>query len=265
MSHGSSRWQAVVTPGGQSSPGVAGAFAILRAALPPAPWANAATLAVAALASFAMKAFYARASADDLAFVLAPTAALVELISGVEFEAEPGVGYLSRTPAYLIAPVCAGLNFTIAAFATLVLGFSTRLESGRARAAGLVAFAAIALAATPVVNALRIGLDLGIRPSELPAWLDHAQAHRLEGVVIYLGALWILFHATQHAFALRGLRWAGVLIPVATYLGVTLLVPLLNGGGGGDAFWQHARGVLGASLALTGLGALLVLARRRSP
>ena len=179
------------------------------------------------------------------------------------FEAEPGVGYLRRSPAYLIAPACAGLNFTIAAFATLVLGFSMRLESGRARAAGLVAFAAIALAATPVVNALRIALDLGFRPADLPAWITHAQAHRLEGVVIYLGALWLLFQATELAVARRGPSWRGVLIPVAVYLGVTLLVPWLNGAGGREAFWKHAWAVVGMSLAWTALGAMIVTARCR--
>ena len=251
--------QAPATPGVQCFPGVVGAIAGRVGGTR----ANAATFAIAALAIFALKAFYARASAGELGFVLAPTAALVELLSGVVFEAEAGVGYLSRDPAYLIAPACAGLNYTIAAFATLVLGFAPRLEGPRARAAGLVAFAAVALAVTPVVNALRIALDLEIRTAELPAWLSHAQAHRFEGIVLYLGSLWALSAAVQRGFGQRSLRWGGVLVPVAAYLGVTVLVPLLNGAGERDLFWDHARVVLVASFALTALAAVAALIRRR--
>ena len=251
--------QAPATPGVQCFPGVVGAIARRVAGVR----ANTATFAIAAVAIFVLKAFYARATAGELGFVLAPTAVLVELVSGVAFQPEAGVGYLSRDPAYLIAPACAGLNYTIAAFATLVLGFAPRLESPRARAAGLVAFAAVALAVTPVVNALRIALDLRFRTAELPDWLSHAQAHRLEGVVLYLGSLWVLHAAAERGFGQRSLRWGGVLVPIAAYLGVTVLVPLLNGAGGRDGFWDHARVVLAASLALTALAAVAALAQRR--
>jgi hypothetical protein len=50
--------------------------------------ASAPALALAALAAYALKRFYARASADELRFVLAPTAALVEGLTGARFEHE---------------------------------------------------------------------------------------------------------------------------------------------------------------------------------
>ncbi len=213
--------------------------------------ASAGVFAAAALAAFALKVFYARAAASDLAFVLAPTAALVELFSGAHFALEPGAGYLSRERNYLIAPVCAGLNYTIAAFATLVLGFASRFERGRTRAAALLGAAAIAYAATLLVNAARISLDLAVREATLPAWLTPAQAHRLEGVAIYLSSLWALHAGVARSFAERTPPWRAALVPLAAYLAATLLVPLINGAHARPEFWDHARTVLAATLALT--------------
>ncbi|HEY8121197.1 MAG TPA: exosortase K, partial [Myxococcota bacterium] len=211
--------------------------------------------AAAALAAFALKAFYARASAEQLRFVLAPTAALVEGLTGVRFEAEPGAGYLSRERAYLIAPACAGLNYALAAFATLVLGFGARFP--RARTAWLLASAVIAFAATLLVNAARIALDLALPAAALPAWLPRAQAHRLEGVALYLGSLWLLHAGVERCFAQRGPRWRAALLPLGAYLTVVLLLPALNGATARPEFWAHARVVLASALSL---GAALVVA-----
>ncbi len=213
---------------------------------------DAGVFAAAALAIFALKAFYARASASELASVLAPTAALVELFSSAQFVLEPGAGYLSRERSYLIAPVCAGLNYTIAAFATLVLGFASRFERGRTRAAGLLGAAAIAYGATLLVNAARISLDLAVRETTLPAWLAPAQAHRLEGVAIYLGSLFPLQPPlSARGFAERTPLWRAALVPLAAYLAATLFVPLINGAYAHPEFWTHARTVLAAALALS--------------
>jgi exosortase K len=219
--------------------------------------ANAGVFAAGALVAYAAKAFYASADAEALRFVLAPTAALAELASGVRFEAEPGAGYLSRERAYVIAPACAGLNFTIAAFTALVLGFAPRFERAAARGAWLLAAAALALAATPAVNAARIALDLALRAGPLPAWLPAAQAHRLEGVAIYLGALWLLCAGVARGFAADAARGRLLAVALAAYLAVTLVVPLLNGGHARPEFWRHAAVVLAASLALTAAGALV--------
>jgi len=213
--------------------------------------ATAAVLAAGALAAFVVKAFYARAGADELQFVLAPTAALVERISGVAFEREAGAGYLSRERSYLIAPACAGLNFAIAAFAMLVLGFAPRLARGRAKAGWLLAAATLACAATLLVNATRISIDLALRESTLPAWLPHAQAHRLEGIALYLASLWTLYAAVDAGFARRAPRWRAALVPLGSYLAVALLVPALNGAYARPEFWKHASEVLALSLALT--------------
>src|SRR5215510_15997249 len=78
------------------------------------------TQCVVALASaFALKLHYSTASANQLRWILAPTTALVELVSGATFEFESYAGYISRERGFLIANSCAGVNFLIAAFLML--------------------------------------------------------------------------------------------------------------------------------------------------
>lgn len=210
-----------------------------------------------------VKAFYASASAEALGFVLGPTTALVTLFSGQRFEFEPGAGYLSRELAYLIAPACAGLNYWIIAFATLVLGFTPRIERPAARAAWLLAAAALAYLATLLVNAARIAIALELRAAALPAWLSASAAHRLEGIAVYVSSLWLLNACVEACFAQRGgERRSHVLLPLAAYLSVTLLVPLANGAWQRDEFWQHAGVVLAASLTLGALAHAALTATR---
>ncbi len=210
-----------------------------------------------------VKAFYASASAEALGFVLGPTTALVTLFSGQRFEFEPGAGYLSRELAYLIAPACAGLNYWIIAFATLVLGFTPRIERPAACAAWLLAAAALAYLTTLLVNAARIAIALELRAAALPVWLSASAAHRLEGIAVYLSSLWLLNACVEACFAPRGGEPRRIaLVPLATYLSVTLLVPLANGAWQRDEFWQHAGVVLAASLTLGALAHTALTAAR---
>lgn len=238
---------------------------------------QAATLGVAACLTLALKLGYARAEADDLDFVLAPTTALVGAATGLAFEREPGVGYLSREAVYLIAPACAGLNFTIAAFSSLVLGFTPRHANVPARAARLALFAGLALAVTPLANAIRITLDLTLDPPSALPDLSRAELHRLEGIVVYLVSLWLLHAAAERVLEsdLPAPALARILLPLAIYLTVTLAIPLLNPLSTPNLvgptpvrppFPSHARVVLATSLALAAAFAALqhVRARLRS-
>ena len=229
--------------------------------------ANALTLGVGALGALALKSFYSQAGAAELEFALAPTVALAEAFSGVAFEPETGVGYWSRERAYLIAPACAGLNFTIAAFAALVLAFVGSAATLRARVAGLAAAAAIAFAATPPVNAARIALDLAQRSASLPAWLSPRELHRVEGIVLYLGAVLALHALASRALGARGSRASAVRVPVTAYLAVTLVVPWLGGAGAQPAFWRHAAAValVAGALAVAWLAVAHATRRGYSP
>src|SRR5262245_28542399 len=66
-----------------------------------------------------LKLYYSAASANQLRWILAPTTALVELVSGASFEFESHAGYMSGDRSFLIASSCAGVNFLITAFLML--------------------------------------------------------------------------------------------------------------------------------------------------
>src|SRR5215216_739742 len=80
-----------------------------------------AQLLVLLLCALALKIHYAIAPADDLRWILAPTTALVELLSGKSFEFESYTGYMSSDHTFVIAVPCAGVNFLITAFVMLAL------------------------------------------------------------------------------------------------------------------------------------------------
>src|SRR5262245_19026682 len=84
-------------------------------------WNRIAQLLHVLVGAFALKLHYSTASADQLRWILAPTTALVELVSGASFEFESHAGYISRERGFLIVGSCAGVNFLIAAFLMLSL------------------------------------------------------------------------------------------------------------------------------------------------
>jgi exosortase K len=221
-----------------------------------APRARAWDVAIAALTlatAYALKAGYARASAEELEFLLRPTAFAVGLALGHDFVAEAGAGYVSRELHVAIAPVCSGMNFLIVTFTTLVLGFLARCATPREKFAWFAASLAVAYAATLLVNTLRISLSLAERGSGHSEWLSAAEQHRATGVGVYLGCLLLLYAAVDRAF--RGARSAwGFLVPISIYLGLTLLVPLARGASASTEYRSHAAVVLGVSLC----GALLL-------
>ena len=79
------------------------------------PWPRVGLLAVIALAMWGLKRHYAMAEVGELCWILKPVASLSALTSGVQFEWEPGSGYLSRERLFVIAKPCAGVNFMLAA------------------------------------------------------------------------------------------------------------------------------------------------------
>src|SRR5262249_36687312 len=115
-----------------------------------------AVLIVVLLAIWGMKRHYADANADDLWWILAPTAGLVRGDTGVSFARWPGEGYCSRDRLFLIEKSCAGINFMIAAFGMVTFALFHRIESPSSgvRVLGVGLMASDASAVT--VNASRI-------------------------------------------------------------------------------------------------------------
>ena len=92
-----------------------------------------ATLAVVV----AGKQYFRTATADDLRWLLAPTARCVSVLTGTHFTHVAGAGYVDRDISFVIAPVCAGLNFMLAAILALAVGWHKPGEgTARSNAAG---------------------------------------------------------------------------------------------------------------------------------
>lgn len=213
----------------------------------------------AALAgAFALKLYYSTASADQLRWILAPTTALVELVSGASFEFESHAGYISRERGFLIANSCAGVNFLIAAF--LMLSMKKLLgERSKEVAWGFIPTAAvIAYLTTLVANTARITIALLLRqsPSEtgpVSGWMNPDQLHRFEGVFIYFGFLLLLFVISEKAPAEKAANpFRNSFFPLLVYYALMLGIPLVNGAyRQGTDFWRHSLFVLLIPLALT--------------
>ncbi len=212
--------------------------------------------------AYALKAGYSRASAEDLGWILAPTARLVGALRG-EWLVAGLAGWSPPDGFYVIAPACAGVNFLILAFVVSVLGFSHTFRTPRGRMLfGLGALGG-AWAITLGVNAVRILGAIELYRVEPPAGWTREELHRLLGVVVYLGALSGLFAALDRLTAKRQATSqtpaAMLLLVPGAYLGMTLGVPLLTGAfrEQGGRFARHAIMVSLAALAAF-VAALLV-------
>lgn len=223
-----------------------------------------ALLVVAALGiAFAVKSHFSRATADELTWILAPTAWLTSVFLDRDFVRLPDAGYLSEELSILVTPACAGVNFLVVAFTVLALGFGRRFGTSGAKATWLVVSGALAYTFAVAVNGARIALSVHfshVAARELG--LSFQEAHRLLGVATYLGGLMTLVLAAEAAFGRYSShrrdgarrepsRRAGRTLALAlvAYVGVTLLVPLARGAARSPEYWDHARFVGGAALA----------------
>jgi exosortase K len=230
-------------------------------------WNRIAQLVVVLLCAFTLKLYYSTASANQLRWILAPTTAAVELVSGTAFEFESQAGYISPDRSFLIAPSCAGVNFLITAFLMLSIRklLSARL-SNIAWAFIPVAFL-IAYVVTLIANAARICVALRLQrmPAEIN-WLNPEQLHRFEGILIYFGFLLMLFVISE---TLSSKTTSGLLrksfFPLFVYYAAALGIPLANGAyRQGRDFWEHSLFVLLIPLLLIGPLAMLCLWRSRT-
>jgi len=186
-----------------------------------------------------LKLYYSRASVEDLAWILEPTARAVGWLRGETLVLRSDAGWVAPDGSYVIAPACAGVNFMILVLIVSVLGFTHRLRSPGRRLAWWLGSLFGAWVGTVAVNTLRILAAVEMYRLGSVAGLTPEQAHRLLGVVLYLGALWGAFgvldaltvwDAGSHS------RLAAVVLIAGAYLGMTVGVPLLNGA------WRHLDG-----------------------
>lgn len=213
----------------------------------------------AALATAAgLKLGYRRAGADDLAWILAPTARLAGLLSGMRFEHEDRSGWISHTDRLILGPGCAGVNFMTIAFLVLTVPFLHRLGSMAARGIWLGAGFILSFLLAIVTNALRIVAAAQLYEIDLQgAWMSAEGLHRLLGIILYSVSLVLAYLVVERLIPPAAESWRNrpvppAWVPLAGYLAVTLGVPLAGRAWRPDpaAFLEHAGYVLAVCLIL---------------
>lgn len=229
------------------------------------------------LTAWGLKFHYSRAGSDDLVWILAPTAGLVELISGTEFEHEAHTGFVGQGKRFVIAPACAGINFFIIAFCMSTFSGMQALKRHRSKLFWLGTAMLSAYLLTIVINALRIFVSIQTYTADFQlGWLTPARIHRLEGIVIYFFFLTLFYMIINKViYKIKGgvagkktasgrpcaqrtnyVGWmcAG-LIPYSWYGLHTLVVPLINGAlrQSPGRFAEHCAVVLTASGVVLGV------------
>jgi exosortase K len=155
-------------------------------------------LAVVVLAVWGMKRYYTNARADDLWWILTPTARLAGAMTGTAFAMTPGEGYFSPEHLFLIEKSCAGINFMIAAFGMVTFALFHRVESWLSGARVLAMSLSASYSATALVNAARIAIAMRLAAHPVAvSTLTPAQVHRVEGIVVYFGGLMLLYELVQ--------------------------------------------------------------------
>ena len=193
-----------------------------------------------------LKVQYSRAGSDDLQWILGPTAAAVQTISGIAFHRETGTGYVNPGRRLIIAPSCAGVNFMIIAFAMSAFCGLAAMEKGRRKAFWIAGTLALAYLTAILVNAVRITAAIHLYEADIyHGALTPEQVHRAGGVGIYFAALYLLHTVLERVLARfrpgtrkaagirrqnRGGRIAcgRGLAPLFWYLSVTLGIPVIR-------------------------------------
>ena len=221
------------------------------------------------LAAWSLKRYYSAAGADDLLWILWPTAKLTSLVTGTRFYFEAHAGYMSDDRSFLIAAACSGFNFLITAF--LLLSLMKLWRGGRVPwryfcFAGLAAYAS-----TVVANSVRISIALWLNSARPEVFgLGREELHRLDGILIYFGFLLVLYvladirsetgRLTDDVPIRRAVFDSTVnatkryLFPLAVYYATTLGIPVLNGAmRQGGEFWKHVVFVIATPIAMIAL------------
>lgn len=186
---------------------------------------------------FGIKYFYSKAGSNELEWILAPTAWWVRILSGIPFEREPSIGYISHQFRFIIAPSCSGVQFMIITIATLIYSYVHRMNTIR-RGFGWVAFSlGTSYLLTIIVNGFRIvtAIHLPIYFYETNIhyeWMTPEKLHTLIGIIVYFTSLFIIYHVAGYiSMRIAGMeeRTSGSMIPpMFWYFAIALGIPFLN-------------------------------------
>jgi len=206
-----------------------------------------------------VKAFYSRAGADELLWILAPSVWLARFAGGLDLIYEHGAGFISHAHHMVVGPACAGVNFLVISFLCLYFSFARRFSD---KMRWLVYSALISFGGTIAANGLRIFMSAHLWNADIyGARMTPEGVHRMVGIVIYYASLLALYLVVESRVGGRAPKMA----PLLWYLGISLGVPLLGRvyAGGTPGFSEHATWVIGVALLLTLVKALPSALRNR--
>ena len=217
---------------------------------------------IVAILVYGLKHHYACANGDDLFWILAPTARLVETLTGIAFYQASGLGWVNEGQTVIIAPSCAGVNFLCLLMGSMSLQLIFSRLSLRRIMALLPVLAGAAYLIALMVNGARIWLSIALYEGAFhTSWLSAADAHRIAGVAFYYLAL--LCACLALSFLLnkpakrRRSPWPRptlFLLPLSGYLVFVLGIPALRhlSQGLSPGFYHHGLMVMTVSAGVTG-------------
>ena len=203
--------------------------------------------ACAVAMALVLKAFYSQAGADELMWILAPSAWLARFVGGIDLVYEPGAGFISHRHHLVVGSACAGVNFLIICFLCIYFSFARHFSN---RARWLAASLLIAFVATIFANGLRISVSAHLWNADVYGqWITREAMHRLAGTAIYYVSLLALYLAINARLGTR----AQTITPLFWYAGISLGVPLAGRlvANGQPGFAAHAASVMVIALFLT--------------
>lgn len=189
------------------------------------------------LLAFGFKAAYSAAETEQLQWLLWPLVELLNATGLFHFAPVADGEWLDAGRGLIVVKACAGGNFLLASW----LGWLWRWRTRSWGTTLVLRALAAAWLSTLLANAVRIVLIAhGQDDLARLTGLSESDSHRLIGLGVYFGALLLQFWRT-----------GTVLAAPAIYLGVTLLVPLLNA-------WLSGRNGIDTTHALWSMGVPLV-------
>jgi exosortase K len=231
------------------------------------------------LIALGLKYHYSRSGSEDLLWILAPTAGLVEFISGTPFVNEVNTGYVNHERRVIIAPSCAGINFMIIAFCMTAFSGLNTLTGIKKRPLWPMISLITAYGLTLGVNTFRIITSMVVYEWEfLRGWTSMDQIHRIQGILIYFISLYIFYLILQKFLVMfqhhptekkadadsstnHSKSFFQNLSPLFWYCAVTIGIPLFGRAyqEQGDAFFRHSVVILSVCLLTFALFSLFCL------
>jgi exosortase K len=197
--------------------------------------------------AYVLKAFYSRAGAGELLWILAPSAWMARFVGGIDLVYEQGAGFISHAHHMVVGPSCAGVNFLIICFLCLYFSFAKHFPN---KPRWLAYSLPISFGATIAANSLRIFVSAHLWSADIYGQsITPEQMHRLAGTVIYYASLLALYFAIDSRIGAR----ASSMAPLFWYVGISLGVPLAGRiiAQGTPGFASHAAWVMGLAVLLT--------------